>query len=81
MAENMFKEGFRHITAVDYSPIAIQKQRLRAEKLVVNGGKLTYLEMDVTKMNFGNEEFDIVIDKGTIDAILCAEKASELVRL
>jgi len=27
--------------------------------------------MDATKMTFKNEEFDYIIDKGTLDALLC----------
>ena len=27
--------------------------------------------MDATKMDFQDEEFDLVIDKGTLDALIC----------
>ena len=27
--------------------------------------------MDATKMSFQDEEFDFIIDKGTLDALLC----------
>lgn len=35
--------------------------------------KMTWLKMDALKMEFKNGEFDAVIDKSTIDAILCGQ--------
>jgi hypothetical protein len=32
--------------------------------------------MDVTKMTFKPNEFDLIIDKGTLDCLTCAENAT-----
>ncbi len=33
--------------------------------------------MDVTKMTFKPNEFDLIIDKGTLDCLTCAENATQ----
>jgi len=38
---------------------------------------LNWQVMDVTKMAYENEHFGAVIDKGTLDAILCGEGSSQ----
>ena len=38
---------------------------------------MEYVEMNVLDMNFDSQIFDIVIDKGTIDSILCSEGSSQ----
>jgi hypothetical protein len=43
--------------------------------------KVRYLYMDARQMSFSNEQFGFVVDKGTIDAMLCdSEKGFENVR-
>lgn len=34
---------------------------------------MVYEVMDVTAMSYGNGTFDLVLDKSTIDALLCSE--------
>ena len=36
---------------------------------------MSFLVMDAMNMTFANNTFDIIIDKSTIDAILCGENA------
>ena len=36
---------------------------------------MSFLVMDAMNMTFANNSFDIIIDKSTIDAILCGENA------
>ena len=35
--------------------------------------EMVFLEMDASKMSFQDNEFDVVIDKGTLDALLYEE--------
>ena len=75
LSMEMYKEGYENIINIDYSSIVIKKMiRLLGNKYP----KMTYLEMDVTDMKFNDLEFDIVIDKGTFDALLCGEKSIQV---
>ena len=38
--------------------------------------KMTFTVMDVTKMTYKPNEFDLIFDKGTLDCLSCAETAS-----
>jgi ubiquinone/menaquinone biosynthesis C-methylase UbiE len=70
-SEDMFKDGYKRILSVDFSSTAIQTMIKRAKNSEELKG-IRYLEMDVTHLLFDDETFDIVIDKGTLDAILTA---------
>ena len=37
---------------------------------------MKFVEMNVCDMNFDSGSFDLVIDKGTIDSVLCSEGSS-----
>ena len=38
---------------------------------------MEFIEMDAIEMDFPAETFDIIIDKGTLDSILCSEGSSQ----
>jgi RAT1-interacting protein len=75
MAADMLQSGFSRIVNIDLSAIVISQMREKYQNEV----KLEWYEMDVTKMSFPNNSFDLIIDKGTIDAILCRMDGEELV--
>lgn len=35
---------------------------------------LTYIVMDATAMSFEDKQFDLAIDKGTLDALACSNE-------
>ena len=64
LAFQMSKDNYLNIINIDISGVVIEKMK----KLYPN---LNYIEMDATHMTFNSNDFDCVIDKGTLDAIMC----------
>lgn len=58
---------FRKITNIDISPIVIRQMLSQNEKDRPN---LKYLQMDALNTTFDNEQFNVVLDKGTLDALM-----------
>jgi EEF1A lysine methyltransferase 4 len=67
LGEQMYDAGWHDIVCVDFSPTVTAAMAARA------GGRpgLSYREMDVRRLAFDDASFDAVIDKGTLDAIIC----------
>ena len=66
----MYDEGYLNITNNDISPICISNMAKRT----LDRPQMKWDVMDVMDMTYGDNSFDLIIDKSTIDAILCGEK-------
>lgn len=66
MSNQMVKDGFKDITNIDISNIVIEKMKKEYPEE-------NFMEMDATNMTFEDNKFDCVIDKGTLDALMCSE--------
>jgi len=62
----MHEAGYRRIVNIDISAAAVAKMEARFTNL-----GLEWLAMDATKMDFEDDKFDFVVDKGTLDAMMC----------
>ncbi|KAL8260215.1 hypothetical protein R6Q59_028168 [Mikania micrantha] len=72
MSEDMVKDEYESIMNVDISCVAIEMMRRKYEHVP----QLEYLQMDVRDMGFFlDDSFDSVIDKGTLDALMCGTDA------
>lgn len=72
MSEDMIKDGYEDIVNIDISSVAIEIMRRKYEHIP----QLKYMQMDVRDMSFfPDESFDSVIDKGTLDSLLCGNNA------
>lgn len=71
LSNEMYKNGFTNQINIDYSDLVIEQMK----KMYSN---LEYIQMDVTKMDFDDNSFDIVLDKACLDAILCNDKQDVL---
>ncbi|PFH51871.1 hypothetical protein AMATHDRAFT_74735 [Amanita thiersii Skay4041] len=63
LSEEMWKDGFKNIVNIDYSPTVIEQMSRR-------NPEMEWHEMDVRDLQFGDNTFDIAIDKGTMDAMM-----------
>ncbi|XP_063940508.1 uncharacterized protein LOC108202950 isoform X2 [Daucus carota subsp. sativus] len=72
MSEDMVKDGYEDIMNVDISSVAIDLMRRKYEHIP----QLKYMQMDVKDMSFfPDESYDSVIDKGTLDSLMCGTDA------
>lgn len=68
ISEDMVKDGYTDIVNIDNSTVVIEAMQKKYE----NMAQLKYLTLDVLDLSsFDNCSFDSVIDKGTLDAIMC----------
>ena len=71
LSEEMYKYGFRNITNVDYSKEVINSM---SRKTAVDFPEMEWVCSDVTDMKcFKDGQFEVVVDKCTLDSILCSE--------
>ena len=71
LSSDLYDLGFENITSIDYSSVVIENMKLEN----TNRPKMCWLVMDMTALSFSEEEdkFDVVIDKGAMDAIMSEE--------
>ncbi|XP_073827007.1 eEF1A lysine and N-terminal methyltransferase homolog isoform X2 [Musca autumnalis] len=66
LSMDMYDSGFKDITNIDISAVAIKKmQEINAR----NRSDMKFIQMDATNMSFDNEQFSVALDKGTLDAL------------
>jgi ubiquinone/menaquinone biosynthesis C-methylase UbiE len=67
----MFDDGYENITNIDISQTSIKAMNeLYKEK----GPNFKYIQMDVRAMEFAENSFDAVIDKGTFDSVVVGHR-------
>ncbi|THH09920.1 hypothetical protein EW145_g1687 [Phellinidium pouzarii] len=66
----MYNDGFHNIVNVDYSSVVIEQMKERHKEARPS---MEWHEMDVRQLTFEDSEFDVAIDKGTMDAIMSSE--------
>ncbi|EAR85248.3 methyltransferase domain protein (macronuclear) [Tetrahymena thermophila SB210] len=73
LSEEMYFEGYKNITNVDYSNNLIKHLVERYSEGFENTFKFEHCDVRNMKGKFANNSFDCVIDKGTLDSVLCGE--------
>ena len=68
---DLYNDGFRNIVNIDYSSVVISNMQKRCKALE----GVEWIVMDAMDMSaFLPSSFDVVLEKGTLDALLVAEK-------
>ena len=71
LAADLYSDGFENIVNMDYSPVVISNMQRRHSALE----GVEWIVMDAMDMSeFLPSSFDVVLEKGTLDALLVAEK-------
>ncbi|KAF9619034.1 hypothetical protein IFM89_004378 [Coptis chinensis] len=74
LSEEMVKDGYDHVINIDISSVVIDAMQRRSR----DRPQLTYIKMDVRDMNqFESSSFDAVIDKGTLDSLMCGSNSQQ----
>eukprot|EP00898_Chlorokybus_atmophyticus_P008586 jgi/Chlat1/8729/Chrsp9S00721 len=72
LGEQMYDDGYQNITNIDYSEPVVQLMSRRSQ---TTRPDIKYMTMDCRRMTFADKTFDLVFDKGTLDAIVCGSDA------
>jgi hypothetical protein len=75
IADELLQIGCDQVLNIDYSYPLVKHMTDKTAKDY--NPKLEYLCMDVRKMDLQNEVFDIVLDKGTFDCMMCADTSQK----
>ncbi|XP_021570539.1 endothelin-converting enzyme 2 isoform X1 [Carlito syrichta] len=70
LSYELFLGGFPDVTSVDYSSVVVATMRARYAHVP----KLRWETMDVRMLDFPSSSFDVVLEKGTLDALLAGEQ-------
>ena len=78
LSEELYEEGFEDITNIDFSTKVITQME---EKNKVKYPKMSYKVMDALDMKeFQTGSFNVILDKGTLDSILCGDDSGSNVQ-
>jgi len=69
LSEDMYDDGYKNITNIDFSPVVIESMSARNH----TRPEMQWLVMDIRDLTFEDETFDVAIDKGAMDAMMTAK--------
>ncbi|KQJ82212.1 methyltransferase-like protein 13 isoform X2 [Brachypodium distachyon] len=75
LSEQLYDLGFRRITNVDFSRVIVADMLRRHARV---RPEMRWRVMDMTNMQFPDESFDFILDKGGLDALMEPEVGMEL---
>ncbi|XP_054977601.1 eEF1A lysine and N-terminal methyltransferase isoform X1 [Sorex araneus] len=67
LSEQLYDVGFQDLVSIDISEVVIRQM---TERNAGRRPRLRFLQMDMTRMDFPDAAFHVVLDKGTLDAVL-----------
>jgi len=76
LTEGMYDDGYHDIVNIDISGVVVEKMRERNKEV---RPKMQWLTMDATALGLENDLFSVVIDKCTIDTLVCSNDSKVVV--
>ncbi|XP_004834949.1 endothelin-converting enzyme 2 isoform X7 [Heterocephalus glaber] len=70
LSYELFLGGFPNVTSVDYSSVVVAAMQARYAHVP----RLRWETMDARALGFPDDSFDVVLEKGTLDALLAGER-------
>ncbi|XP_028398377.1 eEF1A lysine and N-terminal methyltransferase-like [Dendronephthya gigantea] len=71
LSEDLYDVGYHSLVNVDISEIVIKQMTARNNLI---RPEMTFVKMDLFNMKFDSEYFQVVLDKGTLDAIFTSDE-------
>ena len=76
VGEALYDKGYRNIVNIDFSTVLID----RMQKKNLHREGLQFSVLDVANLGaFGDESFDLILDKGCLDAVMCGTSSVDSV--
>ncbi|KAH9820998.1 S-adenosyl-L-methionine-dependent methyltransferase [Melampsora americana] len=66
LSQDMYEAGYHSVVNVDVSQVLVERMRTEHPKM-------TWVQADVRELPFESASFDVAIDKGTMDALMCSK--------
>ncbi|XP_072130362.1 eEF1A lysine and N-terminal methyltransferase isoform X2 [Mobula birostris] len=75
LSEQMYDVGYQNITNIDISEVVIGHMK---ERNAARRPAMAFMKMDMMQMDFSDSQFQVVLDKGTLDAVMTDESEGTL---
>ncbi|EHB17542.1 Methyltransferase-like protein 13 [Heterocephalus glaber] len=75
LSGQLYDVGYQDMVNIDISEVVIKQMRERNAR---RRPQMSFLKMDMTRMEFPDASFQVVLDKGTLDAVLTDEEEKTL---
>eukprot|EP00026_Physarum_polycephalum_P003144 Phypoly_transcript_03153.p1 GENE.Phypoly_transcript_03153~~Phypoly_transcript_03153.p1 ORF type:complete len:779 (+),score=240.35 Phypoly_transcript_03153:50-2338(+) len=72
LSSNLYDAGYHEITNIDFSPIVINEMKKKNAKRL----KMKWEVMDMLQTKYEDASFDLVLDKGALDALVSEDTES-----
>ncbi|GAB5366592.1 hypothetical protein AAMO2058_001156400 [Amorphochlora amoebiformis] len=74
-------DGYGDVTSIDISKLCINRMKKRSSEAKESSVQsLKWVQMDASRLSFSEYSFDLVIDKGTLDALVCSNDMLPTIR-
>mmetsp|Transcript_27098 Transcript_27098/g.37718 ORF Transcript_27098/g.37718 Transcript_27098/m.37718 type:complete len:180 (+) Transcript_27098:277-816(+) len=73
LSANIFDDCSTDVTSIDFSQVVIEDMKTKYRKKK----GMQYIRMDARNMDFKDNTFDVIVDKGLTDCLLCGEEGED----